>query len=376
MLDASSTIPSATLHAAHLRTAVNMASQVTEKRNTIPILGMIRITVTEDGAVVRATDLDMEIFVQCDVISLSDTVDFTIDPRLMRDLLSWAEGEVVITKKGDLITFQIDDVEAQVREICDARTDWPAMISWQSQPIAMGETALHRALSACIGCISTEETRYYLNGIYLHAVDGMACMVATDGHRLAKYQTTDAWPFAGHIMPRKCVSLLSRMLRKGGNGTVTVMAAPDLSNSTEPSLAPKQPVNRMEFQGEGWKLITKTIDGTFPDYTRVIPKAEAISTVTLSHHALRRFGQPSERCRAVAIDAGAGRIVYSRIDGPTISMPVQATGDVKAGYNLDYLRSFTRNAGTIRLEITGAGDPARVLSDDPALLQVLMPMRV
>jgi DNA polymerase-3 subunit beta len=376
MLDAGPTLPTVTFHAAELRKAVAIAAQVAERRSTIAILGMIRITASKDAAMVRATDLDMEIFAYLDPIEAVGTVDFTIAPRLMASLLRWADGEVTISTNKDMVTIQIDDVEATVRDLCNPATDWPYMDSPVSDQAILSEAMFHKALSACIPCISTEETRYYLNGIWLHQVEGRACMVATDGHRLAKYQSQEAWPFAGQIIHTRTVKLLHRLMKAGGNGEIIAMAAPDQSNSADPTLAPKNPANRVEFRGTGWRLIAKTIDGTYPDYTRVIPQAEAKITAVLTHNALRRMGETNERSRAILIDPVKGRMSYSQPDGPTISMPVQATGEQSIGFNLRYLRDFTARAGTIRLETSGAGDPARVLTDDPALLQVLMPMRV
>lgn len=376
MLDAGQTTPTAIFHAADLRRAVALAARVIERRNTIPILGTIRLTANADTAMLRATNLDMEITIYLEAIEATGAVDFTIAPRLFASLLRWAEGDVTISTAGDLVTIRIDDVEAQIRDICSPATDWPEMIGPVSDQTAMAETVMHRALSACIPCISTEETRYYLNGVYLHQVDGMACLVTTDGHRLAKYQTAEAWPFSGQIIHTSTVKLLQRLLQPGGNGQIIAMAAPDQSNSAEPSLAPKQPANRVEFRGDGWRLVSKTIDGRYPDYTRVIPQEEPTITAVLTHHALRRFGETSERRRGISIDPVAGRMTYQQPDGPTISMPVQASGQQSIGFNLGYLRDFTAQAGTIRLETKGPGDPARVLTDDPALLQILMPMRV
>ncbi len=352
--------PTATFAATDLRRAVALAAQAVERRSTIPILGTIRIGASPDGAIIRGTDLDIEVFAYLDTISAHSEIDLTICPRLMANLVRFADGEVTIRQDGDIVTIIADDVEATIRSLCDPRTDWPALATFDSDQVFLSEATLQRAMAATMRCISTEETRYYLNGIYWHKIDSKLCLVTTDGHRLAKYQTAEDWPFEGLILPRPTAELLNRCIRKGGNAHIIAMAAG----------------NKAEFRGQGWKIVSKTIDGTFPDYTRVIPQAEPKITATLTHHALRRFGDMSERVRAIKIDPVAGRMSYSMPDGPTISMPVQATGDQAIGFNLGYLRDFTATAGTIRLETSSPGDPARVLTDDPALLQVLMPMRI
>lgn len=367
------TVRSFTCHAPDLKRALAFAMQSVERRNTIPVLGTVRITASADGIEVRGTDLDIECAATAEVISATGPIDITMPPRLLADLLRWAEGEVTISRENDLITIRVDDVEATVRELCPVG-DWPAMIGTVGTAIEISEARLQKALTATIACISTEETRYYLNGVFLHDKDGLRA-VATDGYRMAVYDTGETWPFQGMIVPRKTVAILHRAMKAGSNRTVEVKAAPDPKNS-DATLAPKHSANRIEVKGDGWTILSKTIDATFPDYTRVIPQPSQNITAVLIDAALRRFPKSDERSRAVKIDPTTGRMSWKNYDGIEVSMPVQATGDREIGFNMGYLIAFASRAGTIRLETQGPGDPARVLTDDPALLQVLMPMRV
>ena len=363
-----------TAHSRELKRALAFAMQAVERRNTIPVLGMVRIT-TIDGAIqFRGTDLDVECIATADAISITGKIDATIDPNMLNGLLRWAEGDVTISREKDLITIQVDDVVATVRELCPAE-DYPVILAPSGDATMISEARLHKALAATIACISTEETRYYLNGVFLHNKGKGLIATATDGHRMAVYDLGEPWPFEDQIVPRKTIALLHRAMKAGSNGTIAVRSVRDPKNS-DATLAPKNPANRVEFKGDGWTIVSKTIDGTFPDYTRVIPTPSQNITAVITAAALRRFPPTVERSRALKIDPVKGRMIHAIPDGIEVSMPVQATGDKAVGFNMGYLMAFADRAKTIRLEMAGQGDPARVLTDDPALLQVLMPMRV
>lgn len=366
--------PKFTCHAAALKRALAFASQAVERRNTIPILGMVLVECDGEAITVTGTDLDIECRAGTIALEGSDALSFTISPKLLGGLLRWAEGVVTISRAGDMLTITADDVTAEVRELCPV-PDWPEFKAGEpvGLPIAIAEAKLHKAMAATIACISTEETRYYLNGIYLHDQGKGLRMVATDGHRMAIYDTGEGWGLPDAILPRKTAGLLFRCLKAGGNQPVTVCAT--LGTQAANVVKPQATVARFEFRGDGWRIRSKIIDGTFPDYTRVVPSAPANIRATITAAALRRFPPTNERSCAIKIDPAAGRMSYRSHDGITVSMPVQGDGP-PAGFNLGYLRAFAEKAGTIRIEGASAGDPFRVLTDDPALLQVLMPMRV
>lgn len=363
-----------TAHAAALKRALAFASQPIERRNTVPIIGMVLIECDGEAITVTGTDLDLECRAGAAAIDGSDALSFTISPRLLADLLRWAEGTITISRNGDILTITADDVTATVRELCPAE-DWPNFFMGDpvGLPIAISEAKLHKALGAVQVCVSKEETRYYLNGVYMHdAGKGLRC-VATDGHRMAIYDTGVGWGLPDAIMPRKTVSILHRSVNVGGNQPVTVRA---VHGAKAESLAKsKEIMPRFEFSGDGWRIRSRVIDGTFPDYKRVLPSGEVRLRATISAAALRRFPATGERSRLIKIDPSNGCMSYSNNDGITVSMPVHGEGDA-FGFNMKYLRAFADRAGTIRIEGSGQGDPFWVLTDDPALQQVMMPMRV
>lgn len=345
-----------------LRRALAFASSVTERRNIIHVLGMVHLKIASPTSTVTGTDLDMEATASFEIAALNgEAFSFLISPRLLADIARHAEKLISISRDDDLITITADDMEVQVREVCKV-DDWPNFtIPDKTGETVMAEAILHKAMRAAATSISTEETRYYLNGSLWHdAGDGKLTIVSTDGHRLTRYQTDQQWAGMPRvILPRKAHHILAGRLKDGGNRAIKVEAQGDL---------------RMTFRDEAWELKSKMIDGTFPDYTRAIPEVSDNISFALTAAALRRFPTTGERSRAIKIDAGNGKMTHHDHEGITTTMPITGKG-AAVGFNLEYLKSFANLSGTIRISGRDSGAPHRVTSEDPRLLQVLMPMR-
>lgn len=357
---------SVALDAAELRTALNFASQTVERRNTIPVIGTLRLTVQDCELRICSTDLDIlsEISVTPTSATEDAAFDTTISPPVLRQLLRYAEGDITLMQNGDILSVFAGDMKSRIREVC-AAADFPEFaqtIVW-SEPITVSQAALHKALSAVAVCISSEATRYYLNGIYLHREGETLRAVATDGHRLARYDADMPWPFDSLILPRKTAQLLLRRL-VNSNQTATIRTGKTQGGDT-----------CIRVQAENWSITSKTIDGTFPDYDRVIPKAESTHRVTISHTALRRFPPTGPLSYTFTINPDKGVMTLSSLDnGHETEMPVIGVGG-PFGFNLSYLLDFSQRAEALRIEGTSAADPFRIYTDDPALLYVLMPRR-
>lgn len=361
-----------------LKRALAFAMQPVERRVTIPVLSMVLVAFADDRVSIRGTDLDIEVEAQADTICGStNPFGFTIAPQLLLDLVRWTDGEVRISRKDDLITINADDVIATVREVAGVE-DWPSFKSGEQigHPVQIGESLLHKTLFNVRACISNVETRYYLNGIYLHDKGNGLIAVATDGHRLAKYETGAQWELPDVILHKKAAAILFNRLNASANGSITTTAYGAGSNNEDPTA---RPATRLKFQGDGWTILSKVIDGTFPDYARVIPAPSVNLSATVNILALRRFpsfGQHSHD-NAIRFDLAKGKMTRnSEYLGVDVSMPFQGRGEGVFGFNIKYLLDFARRAAAIKIEGSAAGDPFRVLTDDPALLQVLMPMRV
>ncbi|MGX9855809.1 DNA polymerase III subunit beta [Limimaricola variabilis] len=368
-----------------LRRSLAFVRKVIERRNTIPVLNMIRLDAQGKALTLRGTDLDIECEVELEA-SANGQLSCLLMPGLLADLVRYAEGPVTIGKEGEIVTISADDVTAEVRALCPPE-DWPDFMDKRDlgAPATIGEGALHKALSTTLPCVSTEETRYYLNGVYLHDAGEGLVAVATDGHRLARYETGEDWGLDGAILPRKTARAVLDRLRADGNGSVSVRPASSKRSGRLPVGfgAPKPAtdesstfLSHLVFEGQGWAVRSKIIDGTFPNYSRVIPKRTGKISATVTAAALKRFPRGSERTRALQIDPDGGRMTMKGVlENATISMPIQGTGPAM-GCNLNYLLGFAQRAGTIRIEGNSPNDPFHILTDDPRLTQILMPMRV
>lgn len=351
-----------------LRPAVVKAVAIVERRNTIPILGCLHITPKRDKLEIRATNIDTWLTITCPAQCAAGE-PFTIDARLMDMILRGADraDSVRIERQDNILILRHGTATIRLQELCPP-SDFPVEPEVDDMASCeVPETVLAKLIDNIKWAISTEETRYYLNGIYLHARDGMLAGCATDGHRLALYQTATDYPLEALIFPRYSVAALRNLLTAGGNHAVRIAAALDKP--------------QMRIEGEGWTATVKCIDGKFPDYTRVIPgRDKARGHAVINRHTMRIF--PSFRkmshCReGIKLDLGKGIATCSSVSlGLTVEAPVEASGDFSVGFNQRYLSEIVSLFGTVKLEAASSGDAAHILTEDPDLTVVLMPMRV
>jgi DNA polymerase-3 subunit beta len=222
--------------------------------------------------------------------------------------------------------------------------------------------------------ISTEETRYYLNGIYLHVIDGELKAAATDGHRLARVTVArpdGAEAMPGVIIPRKCVAELRKLLDEV-DGTVEV----SLSES------------KIRFGLGNAVLTSKLIDGTFPDYTRVIPTANdkllKLDPRAFEEGVDRVSTIASERTRAVKMTLDRDKITLSVTSPENGTAAEEVPADyaaqgIEIGFNARYLLDILGqiDGDTVEVHLADAAAPTLLRENDNApALYVLMPMRV
>lgn len=352
---------------ADLRRAVIAAASIVQRRNTIPVLGCLRITPRDGLLEIEGTDLDTWLTVDCDATCEAGE-PFLLDAFVLRALLVGAEAgdSISIDRAADIVTMRIGPTTIRLRLLIDV-ADWPAEPSadgmvWADVP----ETVLARMIDSVRWAISTEETRYYLNGIYMHGCDGRLAGAATDGHRLALYQTDIDCPLPNLIFPRYSVPALLALLTAGGNQHISI------GGSTKPA---------MRFVGSGWSMFVKCIDGTYPDYTRVIPDRSTMRGYAVINRALlRRFPNPKvfRHVRdGIKFDLEKRIASLKSVSfGLEIEAAIEADGDFTIGFNQRYVGEVVKNFGTLRIEASTSSDAALILTDDPDLTVVVMPMRV
>ncbi|MEL6257608.1 MAG: DNA polymerase III subunit beta [Pseudomonadota bacterium] len=369
-----------TIARADLLKALGHVQNVVERRNTIPILSNVLLSAEDDGLTLTATDLEIEA-VDTASANVGRAGAVTAPAQTLFD---------VVRKLPDSAAVELDlDTETQRLSIHAGRSKFalPTLPAGDFQTMANDDEGvvfdidpadLRRLIDKTRFAISTEETRYYLNGVYLHCadVDGTPTLraVATDGHRLALADTpapAGASGLSGVIVPRKAVGEIRRLL-DGVQEPVSVR----ISDAKIVVVAGKA------------VLTSKLIDGSFPDYARVIPKgnekALKIDNKAFEAAVDRVSTVSAERSRSVKLGLSEGRLTLAVNHAETGQGSEDLEADysdapMEIGFNAKYLLDI---AGQIQdaealFHLNDSASPALVTDPaDPGAQYVLMPLRV
>lgn len=360
--------------------AVAQAQSVVERRNTIPILANVLIEADGNSASFRATDLDIEVV---------DKADAMVE-RAGATTVSAVTLHEIVRKLPDGALVQLSDDGATGRLTVEAgrsnfslatlpKEDFPVMASSEySANFSAPAPVLRRLFDKSKFAISTEETRYYLNGVYMHIADAeggkvLRC-VATDGHRLARIDAdlpigADVMP--GVIVPRKTVGELRKLL-----------------DDDDAVIAVSVSETKIRFATPIITLTSKVIDGTFPDYTRVIPVGNTrkleVDASAFAQAVDRVATVSSERSRAVKLQLDEDRLVLS-VNAPDAGAAEEelavAYGDerLEIGFNAKYLLEIASQVDRENavFMFNSSGDPTLMREgNDTSAVYVVMPMRV
>ncbi len=369
----------ATIERATLLKGLSHVQSVVERRNTIPILSNVLLEATGEGALrLMATDLDLQINEQVaaavdqpGAITVSAHTLFDIARKLPEGSqvsLAAAEGRMTIVAgraRFSLATLPRDDFPVIAEGELPTKFELPA------------ET-LKQIIDKTRFAISTEETRYYLNGIFLHSSeDGSGPVLkaaATDGHRLARVTVPlpdGASGMPDVIVPRKCVGELRKLLDEI-DGSVGV----SLSGS------------KIRFDLGQAILTSKLIDGTFPDYSRVIPtgndKILKIDPASFKEGVDRVATIATEKTRAVKMALDRDKVTLSVTSPENGTAAEEVPGEYAAqgfeiGFNSRYLLDILGqiDGDLVEVHLADAAAPTLIRENDKAAaLYVLMPMRV
>lgn len=365
----------ATIERATLLRGLSHVQSVVERRNTIPILSNVLIEASLDGLLrLMATDLDLQIdetvpaaVDQAGAITVPAHTLFDIARKLPEGAqveLTAAEGKIKVNAgraKFELGTLPRDDFPVI------AEGELPTVFELPAE-------TLKQIIDKTRFAISTEETRYYLNGIFLHVADDMLKAAATDGHRLARVtvprpEGAEAMPDV--IVPRKCVAELRKLLDEV-DGSVGV----SLSGS------------KIRFDLGAAILTSKLIDGTFPDYSRVIPtgndKILKIDPRSFMQGVDRVSTIATEKTRAVKMALDRDRITLSVTSPDNGTAAEDVPGEYAAqpfeiGFNSRYLMDILGQieSDLVEVHLADAAAPTLIRENDKSpALYVLMPMRV
>ena len=365
----------ATIERATLLKSLGHVQSVVERRNTIPILSNVLIEAREDGSIrLMATDLDLQVdesvpanVSQPGATTLSAHTLFDIVRKLPEGSqveLSAAEGKMQVNagrSRFSLSTLPRDDFPVIAEGELPTRFELPA-------------ATLRQIIEKTRFAISSEETRYYLMGIFLHVIDDQMRAAATDGHRLArvtiaKPDGADGMPDV--IIPRKAVQELYRLLE-------------ELEGTVEISLSP----TKVRFGLGSAVLTSKLIDGTFPDYNRVIPtgndKLLKLDPKSFSAGVDRVSTIASEKTRAVKMSVDRDKVTLS-VTSPENGLATEelaadyGSDGIEIGFNARYLLDILSeiDGDTVEVHLADAAAPTLLRENDKSnALYVLMPMRV
>jgi DNA polymerase-3 subunit beta len=360
--------------------ALSHVQSVVERRNTIPILSNVMVEAAKGQVKLTATDLDIEIVeaLPADVLrNGAATAPAHMLYDIVRKLPDGAQVQVELMP-GEAGRLQVSAGTVRFELACLPKEDFPQMAAGAlPHRFKLAADDLKRLIDKTRFAISTEETRFYLNGIYVHAAKEETATlraVATDGHRLARYELAlpdGASDMPGVIVPRKTVAELRRLLD-------------DCDGAIEIALSD----TKIQFAFGGIDLTSKLIDGTFPDYQRVIPSG---NDKALSLEA-KEFGLAVDRVSTISADkTRAVKLVIAK-DKVTLTVVNPESGTateelaanysanpIEIGFNAKYVLDITGQieGKSVRFLLSDAGSPTVIEdTDDARTLYVLMPMRV
>ena len=375
-----------TIERAALLRALSHVQSVVERRTTIPILSNVLLAAEAGNLALSATDMDLEIVER--VAARVERDGHTTAPAhtlydIVRKLREGAQVELETPggAGGGRNEMVLRSGRSTFTLACLPPEDYPVMSAGElPHHFALSAAELRGLIDRTRFAISTEETRYYLNGIYLHATKAnevpVVRAVATDGHRLARVEITapeGAAGMPGVIVPRKTILELRKLVEEG--------AAED-----EVQIALGETKIRCAI-GEA-ALTSKLIDGTFPDYDRVIPanndKLLEVPCKEFAEAVDRVSTISTERSRAVKLAIERGGLIVSATSPENgtaveeLEVRYEST-PIEIGFNSRYLLDITEQIGGeyVQFQMSDAGSPT-ILRDsaDASALYVLMPMRV
>ena len=359
--------------------SLSHVQSIVEKKNTLPILSNILIEAKENSLILSATDMDISITekLNCNIIeSGSTTVSAHTFYDIIRKLSDASEIEI-ICNDGKLISLRSGKSKFSLG--CISKEDFPIIeIDNLETEITIDSQKLLKLIEKTRFAISNEETRYFLNGIYFHKKNNdkkdLLSLVATDGHRLAKIDfefKENSKEIPGVIVPKKTVNELYKLLL-------------DCDGQIKISLDS----NKIIFYIKDSILISKLIDGSFPDYRRVIPNdnnnilkinrqnfsfaVDRVSTITSDKSPVIKFKLFKNLMNMSSVNSENGTATEDII--------TEYSGqEIEIGFNSKYILEMINNLDDeiIILSFKDSSSPVIATEEsNPNLIYVLMPMRV
>lgn len=357
-----------TIEQNHLAALLSRVSKAVESRNSIPILS--NVLLVAEGVTLKAiaTDLDVEVASTSEA-RVEQSGSTTVQASTLQSIVNKLSKGKLVALEYDAGTLKVSSGRSNLTLSSLTVEDFPRVANDEYAATFNAEQSeLKRMFELTEPSMSTEETRYYLNGVYLHSHEGNARAVSTDGHRLALVDSAIAAAFPPVIVPRKTVGLVKVLLDEG-DSTVSASAT------------------KVRFDLGHTVVVSKVVDGTYPDYSRIIPSGWETEVTVNANDVKQAAALVSEvsgdRIRAVKVNVGTDMVtltVRSGIDVGVEEVDAVVSGDaVEVGVNSKYLAEILKacNGDNAVMRFRGSGDAIVVKpEEDDKSLFLVMPLRI
>lgn len=368
--------PTATLAAADLRKATAQIQRVVSKRVTIPVLGFVKVEMGPIGIRLTATDTDMWIEVSIDALTSMPLQTRMISAERLAAFARIATGTVTISFDGEMTTLSDDATTIKLRDRIPVE-DFPLMSRGMRDVELAKETVMSaeqfaRLIDLSCGYASNEETRYYLCGVHLCTrPEGETLRaVATDGHKLACIDSdvTSPGKDLNVIVPTRAINTMRRALGpEGSNAPISLWFDS----------------HHVRFECGGTAISARLVDGTYPAYTRVLPRDAAKARLHLDATTVRKLSALAPKDQmfgpAVRLDVW-GHTAQIVTRDTEVSLPITGalldSEPFVFGLNVRLLSAQARTTRSFTLFASSPSNPVVVRSDDPDAMWVIMPMRL
>ena len=354
---------------------LSAVSGIIERRHTLPILSNVLIEQTGQNLSFLATDIEIQITARTPLQATGETKAITVGARKLVDILRALPDGADLTLQPQEKRLQVKAGKSRFTLQTLPAEDFPRLAkpAGEAAKFSLGQKALRRLLGLVQYAMAQQDIRYYLNGLLMVVEEGQLKLVATDGHRLA-YAATELvgkLPRQEVIVPRKTVLELSKLLADNDEEVNIEISA-----------------TQAAFRFGAIELVSKLIDGKFPDYTRVIPTGHKnklqVDRESLRQALLRAAILSNEKFRGVrwVLTDGSLKIVSSNAEQEEANeeLEVDYAGDtLDIGFNVNYLLDVLNNVGGESIECAFGDSASSALityASEKDFKYVVMPMRI